>query len=365
MATQTLPDGLVLRGTTYHLRFMFKSVLITESTKTKNLREAERYLIKKKAELQEDMMLGGMKIGKLHAAMDKYLKSYMTEEAAKQPSYAITKFKGIEDMPLKKVESAHIEAIIKSMQDTHSEATIQTHISYWNAFCNWCTKNKYHTPPKMSRKGNVEGRTRWLTAEEQAKLLAALDPAKNKPKRRDTGNLYAQERHDFVVILMDTGLRFTEVSKMTWTQVDIDKKVLYVQRKKKGAPATLAMTTRVNELLVRRRGIDEQYILPKMAGAAMNGTRWMKDALARAGISEADGKISPHTLRHSFAAAMIQNGLALNEVQHLLGHANIQQTTRYAKFRKQDATDKAAAIMNSLATKVEPKSDNVIQINAA
>ena len=50
---------------------------------------------------------------------------------------------------------------------------------------------------------------------------------------------------------------------------------------------------------------------------------------------------------------MIQNGVQLNQVQHLLGHKNIAMTNRYAHFIKQDVADKAAEILNAIN---DPKS---------
>jgi site-specific recombinase XerD len=43
---------------------------------------------------------------------------------------------------------------------------------------------------------------------------------------------------------------------------------------------------------------------------------------------------------------MVQNGVSLQELQHLLGHSSIEMSLRYAHFQKQDATAKAAAILN-------------------
>ncbi|MER2635045.1 MAG: tyrosine-type recombinase/integrase [Rhizobiaceae bacterium] len=62
------------------------------------------------------------------------------------------------------------------------------------------------------------------------------------------------------------------------------------------------------------------------------------------------GDCTIHTLRHTHAPRLVQNGLTIHEVNSVLGHADIRPTMRYAHLEQATVTRKARDIINALNT---------------
>lgn len=70
----------------------------------------------------------------------------------------------------------------------------------------------------------------------------------------------------------------------------------------------------------------------------------IRKALVRAGL----GDCTIHTLRHTHATRLIQNGMNIYEVKHVLGHSDIKTTMRYAHLESTDVSGRARDVMNRI-----------------
>lgn len=79
---------------------------------------------------------------------------------------------------------------------------------------------------------------------------------------------------------------------------------------------------------------DEQALFVNVSGERMTRQGLWKIIKTHASDAKITKKITPHTLRHSFAVHLLTNGADIHEIQEILGHSDISSTQRYAQSFK-------------------------------
>jgi len=175
-----------------------------------------------------------------------------------------------------------------------------------------------------------------LTPGEVEKLLAMPAQGGNTPKAlRDTALLE---------VLYATGMRVSEVAGLALDDLDLDGgtvRCVGKGDKERVMPLYAEACRAVGEYVEKGR--------PKLAGhGADDGTLFLNprgEKLTRQGLwliikayarqLGLEDRVTPHTLRHSFATHMLNGGAGLREVQKLLGHANISTTQVYTHVTRE------------------------------
>ena len=147
-------------------------------------------------------------------------------------------------------------------------------------------------------------------------------------------------------LLYATGIRVSELIGMDVSDVNVSAGVVLCRSHghERAIPLYPAAVRALNEYMefIRPRMIaspDEKALFVNVNGERMSRQgfwKLIKTYQAKAGIEK---DITPHTLRHSFAAHLLENGADLHSIQEMLGHADISSTQIYSQLVKKQLKD--------------------------
>ena len=148
---------------------------------------------------------------------------------------------------------------------------------------------------------------------------------------------HAANERDRLMILMAYrhGLRVSELINMTWRQLDLDAGRLEVRRAKGGEDGQHPIGGReIRGLrkLRRQQPVDTRYVfVTDRTGAPMTRNGFYK-LLEKAAKTVGLDDVHPHLLRHACGFKLVNDGMDTLSLAAYLGHANIQNTKRYARM---------------------------------
>ena len=171
---------------------------------------------------------------------------------------------------------------------------------------------------KVSKPKEPHGRIRFLSDEERLRLLDAC---------KVSGNPYL---YTVVVLAISTGARRGELLHLTWSDVDLKRRILIFRETKNGETRAVPLTGYAFAIFTQHatiRRLDTALVFPDITGTRPLGIRdaW-EYAVKRAGITN----FHFHDLRHTFASYLAMNGATLAEIAEALGHKTLSMVKRYA-----------------------------------
>lgn len=155
-----------------------------------------------------------------------------------------------------------------------------------------------------------------------------------------------------VEMLYGTGCRVSELVSIKLSDISFEEGFVTILGK--GSKERLVPIPESTILLIKdylkTRSEDSQYLFPKRGEtdehmSRISVTNLMKDVAKRAGVTS---NVSAHTMRHSYATHMLENGCDMATMQELLGHSDIATTKIYAKVTK-DVRKKALTNFHPLS----------------
>lgn len=229
--------------------------------------------------------------------------------------------------------------ILYLKENDFANATISRHIAAikgWNVFLlkEGLVNEDYAEnlkAPKIEKKA-----PEILQMEEVVKLLE--EPKGKNPKElRDKAMLE---------LLYATGIRVTELISLTTSQLNMQMNYIICNDGNKDRIIPFGMKARealLNYLEYSRSVMinnpKSDVLFVNCSGQAMSRQgfwKLIKYYAQKAGITT---DITPHTLRHSFAAHLVENGADLKSVQEMMGHSDISTTQIYAKLNQNKLRD--------------------------
>jgi integrase len=317
--------GLVKRGTIWWMSFMHHGQQVRRSTGTTDKRLAEAILGQVKVQMVEGRFFE--KPTAQQRTVTELLDRYLSEHAARRANYRreMTSVKTLKvffgNPMLEQVTPKRIVAYknqrytdgVKPATINRELATLKKAFNLARREWEWCQDNPV-CRVSMERENNT--RDRWLTVDEETRLLNAASPW----------------LRELMLFAIHTGMRMGEILGLMWTGVDLFRRTVTVFKSKNGEQRTIPLNQTALALLKHKAGsrsVDTELVFPSNAHTRLNASnisRSLNLALEKAKLTN----FHFHDLRHTCATRMVQAGVDLYKVQRLLGHKSPIMTQRYA-----------------------------------
>lgn len=245
---------------------------------------------------------------------------------------------GLKD--IREVRDLHLQGYINQMErENFASSSISRSVASIRALFQYLFKEGeiQKDPSENLKPPKVEKRTpEILSVEEVDRLLKQPDP--NTPKGvRDTAMLE---------LLYATGMRVSELIHLNTSDVNLQFGYVtcHDNGKERVIPIGSVSRRAMIQYMDHARGEfvknnEEKALFTNCSGKPMSRQGFWKVLKGYADDAGIKGDITPHTLRHSFAVHMLQNGADVKSVQEMLGHSDISTTQIYLSMNMSKMRD--------------------------
>lgn len=215
------------------------------------------------------------------------------------------------------------------------------------------------------------GRVRFLTDAEEKRLRDALGAREERRRKaRASGNKWLAARSQdprplfsrdgytdhlmpLTLLALNTGARRGELFGLTWSDVDLERKLLTLRgaTSKAGRTRHIPLNAEAHDALKRWRKQsprDATLVFHGAGGGRMTNVNKSWAELCTAAKLQ-DFRF--HDCRHHFASRLVMAGVDLNTVRELLGHADIAMTLRYAHLAPEHKADAVAKLVRPMGAR--------------
>ncbi|MFH1788821.1 MAG: tyrosine-type recombinase/integrase [Candidatus Altiarchaeota archaeon] len=139
-----------------------------------------------------------------------------------------------------------------------------------------------------------------------------------------------------LALLYYGGLRRDEARNLRWEDLDFERRIIHVKNGKGAKDRVVFLHEKLEEILLLYGTRNEGYILKSQRGGKYNKETIYQVAKKTAKKTGINRRVTPHTLRHSFATHLLEAGADVTHIQKLLGHRDVRTTQTYLHVANRD-----------------------------
>lgn len=220
-----------------------------------------------------------------------------------------------------------------------SDATACTYTSYLAAWFKWLQITDRRADNPMVKVGTPRAPDREPRPISDADVVTLL-----------RARMWSSTRRMIILALL-AGLRVHEIAKVRGEDIDLNARLLWVKgkgRKLRSVPLHPVLIEMASEMPVAgwwfpMRGCEGEHVLSKSVSDIIGRT------MRRAGV-----RGTPHSLRHWYATALLENGIDIRVVQELMRHKSLATTQVYTKVSDERRREAIATLDLFRALRPQP-----------
>jgi site-specific recombinase XerD len=324
------------KSSNYQLVYFRNGKRTTVSTGTAKKKEAEKFLASFNPEVKKEAPTKktSIKLSRFTAEYKTYVKNTYSEKyltKAVTPSFnRLQAF--LPDTPLEYITSKNIDQFISSVYAKSKFAASLYHRTLKAAFNKAVIWNYIQENPFIKIKSPKVTKSFPLYLSE-AELILILTKTKE------------QILKDIFTTAYYTGMRLNELLSMKCNWIDFTQEIITIKNTddfntKNKRERVIPIHPKVKKIIQRYFQIavntKNSFVFFRKSGIKLNGeliSKQFKKAVRSSGLNE---NIHFHSLRHSFASALVQRNVSLYAVKELLGHENIKTTQIYSHLQNEN-----------------------------
>jgi len=244
----------------------------------------------------------------------------------------------LNEINLKNVSTTNKTTVIAYLMHLQKKgratSTISRNLASIRSFYQYIAKSKIidQDPTSELESPKVEKKLPQILSTQEVELLLEQPKCVDLKGYRDKAMLE---------LLYATGIRVSELISLNVSDINLEAGFIKCNKgtRERMIPIGTIASNALKEYLSKSRGLliqksDEKALFVNINGKRLTRQGFWKIIKQYKNQAKINKDITPHTLRHSFAAHLLENGADLRSIQEMLGHSDISSTQIYAQIAK-------------------------------